>query len=257
MTFSISLRSKADGLLWKPPTSISRTWLELWRRCWPYVLTLKGWKFLSHVKPAVPLRVCGDPLRLRQILINLLGNSINFTDSGQVLVTVEVDDAASDPRTLHFSVSDTGIGIRPDKLDAIFSNFTQADSSTSRRYGGSGLGLAIVKRLVELMGGRVWVESEFGRGSTFHFTARFSEATTEGDERIVAPLKLRDARVLIVDDDRTNRLILNEMMTKAGARVIEAGSGAEALTLIEEARSVGNQFAFLLLDCRMPQMDGL
>src|ERR1019366_10762521 len=128
----------------------------------------KGLEILSHVKPEVPLRVCGDPLRLRQILINLLGNSIKFTDSGQVLVTVDLDDSSKGPRALHFSVSDTGIGIAQDKLAAIFSNFTQADSSTTRRYGGSGLGLAIAKRLVELMGGRVWVESELGRGSVFH-----------------------------------------------------------------------------------------
>ena len=135
-----------------------------------------------------------------------------------MLATVELDDTSPDGQALHFSVSDTGIGIAPDKLDAIFSNFTQADSATSRRYGGSGLGLAIAKRLVELMGGRIWVESEVSRGSTFHFTAKFAKASSEAeDERIVAHLKLRDARVLIVDDDKVNRLILHEMMTKAGA----------------------------------------
>jgi two-component system sensor histidine kinase/response regulator len=218
----------------------------------------KGLEILSHVKPQVPLRVCGDPLRLRQILINLLGNSIKFTEAGQVLVTVEVDHLTQARQGLHFSVSDTGIGIASEKLDSIFSNFTQADSSTTRRYGGSGLGLAIAKRLVELMGGRIWVESEVGRGSVFHFTAQFGPATTEAeDERIVAPLKLRDARVLIVDDDSTNRLILNEMMSKAGAQVVEAPTGAQALRLIQEAREAGNPFGLMLLDCRMPHMDGL
>jgi two-component system, sensor histidine kinase and response regulator len=218
----------------------------------------KGLEILAHVKPEVPLRVCGDSLRLRQILINLLGNSIKFTESGQVLVTVDLDETSEGKRALHFSVSDTGIGIARDKLDAIFSNFTQADSSTSRRYGGSGLGLAIAKRLVELMGGHIWVESEMGHGSVFHFTAQFETATTEAcDEKIVTPAKLGDARVLIVDDNSTNRLILNEMMTKAGAQVVEAEGGAQALHLIEEARRNGNQFGLMLLDCRMPQIDGL
>jgi two-component system sensor histidine kinase/response regulator len=218
----------------------------------------KGIEILSRVKPEVPLRVCGDPLRLRQILINLLGNAIKFTDSGHVLVTVEVDDSSKDRLALHFSVSDTGIGIAADKLDAIFSNFTQADSSTSRQFGGSGLGLAIAKRLVELMGGKIWVESEPGRGSVFHFSAQFAKATsTAEDATSIAPLSLRDARVLVVDDHKTNRLILDEMMTKAGAQVVEAASGAEALRLLEEARRTGHQFSLMLLDCRMPQMDGL
>ncbi len=218
----------------------------------------KGLEILSHVKPEVPVRVCGDSMRLRQILVNLLGNSIKFTESGQVLVTVGRDPSSANPQVLHFSVSDTGIGIAQDKLDSIFSNFTQADSSTTRRYGGSGLGLAIAKRLVDLMGGRIWVESEIGRGSVFHFTAHLAEATTEAEkEKIVAPLELSGARVLVVDDHVTNRIILYEMMTKAGALVTEAESGAEALRLIEASRRAGNPFGLVLLDCRMPQMDGL
>jgi len=217
----------------------------------------KGYEILSHVTAKVPPRLCGDPLRLRQILINLLGNAVKFTDSGQVLVTVELDDTSTGSPALHFSVSDTGIGIARDKIEAVFSNFTQADSSTSRPYEGSGLGLSIAKRMVELMGGRIWVESELGRGSVFHFTAPFAEATTAADdEKMVASQNLRDARVLIVDGDQTSRLILNEMMTKAGARVVEAQNGTEALRQIEEARRAGNQFGFMLFDYRTPQMDG-
>jgi PAS domain S-box-containing protein len=218
----------------------------------------KGLELLSRVKPEVMPRVCGDPLRLRQILINLLGNSIKFTNSGQVLVTVERDEGSTDS-ALHFSVSDTGIGIAEDKLATIFSNFTQADSSTTRRYGGSGLGLAIAKRLVELMGGRIWVESEKDRGSVFHFTAQFEKTQTDETEKkaIALPPQLRDSRVLIVDDNETNRLILKEMMTTAGARPVEAESGARALSLVEEAWRLGSRYGLVLLDRRMPQMDGL
>ena len=132
---------------------------------------------LAHVMPGVPPALVGDRLRLRQVLLNLIGNAVKFTETGQVLLTVERDRESAIRGHLHFSVADTGIGIAKDKLEEVFSNFTQADSSTTRKYGGSGLGLAIVRRLVALMGGRIWVESELGHGSVFHFTAHFQVQT--------------------------------------------------------------------------------
>jgi two-component system sensor histidine kinase/response regulator len=217
----------------------------------------KGLELAMHLMPDVPRQVVGDPLRLRQILINLLGNAIKFTEAGQVLLSVERDSTAGGPGALLFTVADTGIGIAKDKLDAVFANFTQADSSTTRRYGGSGLGLAIAKRLVSLMDGRIWVESELGAGSAFRFTARFgiSDAPRTVEPATVA-LMLRGTRALVVDDNATNRLILREMLTSRGAEVSEAEDGPQGLALLERARQSGRPFGLLLLDCRMPEMDG-
>ena len=145
----------------------------------------KGLELAVHLLPDVPRQLGGDPLRLRQILINLIGNAIKFTETGQVVLTVERDPAGDGPGALLFTVADTGIGIATGKLDAVFANFTQADSSTTRRYGGSGLGLAIAKRLVGLMEGRIWVESELGAGSVFHFTARFEVGDRAARRRTV------------------------------------------------------------------------
>jgi two-component system sensor histidine kinase/response regulator len=217
----------------------------------------KGLELAVHLMPGVPRQLAGDPLRLRQILINLIGNSIKFTETGQVLLTVERDGASGDPGALRFAISDTGIGIAKDTLGALFSNFTQADSSTTRRYGGSGLGLAIVKRLVGLMNGRIWVESELGVGSTFYFTARFEvrDAPRAVESSAVAVMLTR-TRALVVDDNATNRLILREMLTSRGAEVSEAEDGPQGLALLERARLSGQPFNLLLLDCRMPGMDG-
>ncbi len=217
----------------------------------------KGLELAVHLMPDVPRQLGGDPLRLRQILINLIGNAIKFTETGQVLLTVERDPAGDGPGALLFRVSDTGIGIATDKLDAVFSNFTQADSSTTRRYGGSGLGLAIAKRLVALMNGRIWAESELGMGSTFHFTARFevSDAPRAVEPSTVA-LMLSGTRALVVDDNATNRLILREMLSSRGAEVSEAEDGPQGLALLKRARLGGQPFKLLLLDCRMPRMDG-
>jgi two-component system, sensor histidine kinase and response regulator len=174
-----------------------------------------------------------------------------------VLVTVERDSESAAPGHLHFSVADTGIGIPEDKLEEVFSNFTQADSSTTRQYGGSGLGLAIVRRLVALMGGRAWVESDAGKGSVFHFTAQFQLQNEESVEKSSAMnVNLSGMRILVVDDNFTNRLILREMLSNRGAEVDEAGDGPSALDLINHARTSGIPYKLLLLDCRMPGMDG-
>jgi PAS domain S-box-containing protein len=230
----------------------------------------KGLEILSHIKPEVPQRVCGDPLRLRQILINLLGNSIKFTNAGSVIVTVDCGEASADS-TFHFAVSDTGIGIARSKLAAIFSNFTQADSSTARRYGGSGLGLAIAKRLVELMGGRIWVESEVGRGSTFHFTARFAKASTSGsDERIrragnlpanasptrsmMEPAKLDglELSVLLADDSPDNRLLVHSFFKNSCIQFDDAENGRIAVDMWKTRK-----YDLIMMDVQMPEIDGL
>src|ERR1019366_7089669 len=184
-------------------------------------------------------------------------NAIKFTATGQVILTVERMQGSQDPGDLHFSVADTGIGIAKDKLGDIFANFTQADSSTTRRYGGSGLGLAIVKRLVELLGGRVWVESELGRGSVFHFTAKLGVQEKTRTEKFPAlTVMLSGIRALVVDDNATNRLIMREALSSRGAQVSEAESGPVALREVEAARQAARPFDLMLLDCRMPEMDG-
>jgi two-component system sensor histidine kinase/response regulator len=217
----------------------------------------KGLELAVRLMPDVPRQLGGDPLRLRQILINLIGNAIKFTETGQVLLSVERDSVADGPGALLFTVADTGIGIAKDKFDAVFANFTQADSSTTRRYGGSGLGLAISRRLVDLMNGRIWVESELGAGSAFRFTARFEvSAAPRAVEPSTVALMLSGTRALVVDDNATNRLILREMLTSRGAEVSEAEDGPHGLALLERARLSGRPFKLLLLDCRMPGMDG-
>ncbi|MGD0074894.1 MAG: response regulator [Candidatus Binataceae bacterium] len=217
----------------------------------------KGLELAARVLPDVPLTLIGDPLRLSQILVNLLGNAIKFTKTGEVVLTVEREPDSAGSVGLRFSVSDTGIGIPTDKLQSIFASFTQADSSTTRRYGGSGLGLAIAQGLVALMDGKIWVESEVGKGSTFFFTARFDLQTKAPSlTRRSASVDLRDVPVLVVDDNATNRLILRELLSRAGATVREAADGEQALAEFERAREAGKPFELLLLDCMMPGMDG-
>ena len=209
-----------------------------------------------RLAPTLPRMVVGDSLRLRQVLTNLVGNAIKFTEQGEVVIGVEADRTDRDGRTLLFSVSDTGIGIDPDKLSTIFSAFTQADSSTTRRYGGSGLGLAIVERLVNLMGGRVWAESEKGRGSVFRFTTRLQPATNVEPPPALREPALAGKRILVVDDNATNRLILREMLGQRGALITEANSAPAGLEAIDYARRTSLPFDLVLVDCRMPSMDG-
>jgi two-component system, sensor histidine kinase and response regulator len=210
----------------------------------------------ARILPDVPLRLIGDQLRLRQVLINLVGNAIKFTERGEVVLTIEHDEATAAAGMLRFSVRDTGIGIAREQLESVFDSFTQADSSSTRKYGGSGLGLAIAKRLVELQGGRIWVESEPGKGSTFYFTARFNVpdgAPREADDHSAG---LKGLRVLVVDDNATNRLILRETLARRGAKITEADSGAAALEQWRRAQALHKPYKLILLDCRMPGMDG-
>jgi PAS domain S-box-containing protein len=218
----------------------------------------KGLELAVRIAPEVPLRVVGDPLRLRQVLINLVGNAIKFTERGEVVLTVESAPQASngaEGRVLRFSVRDTGIGIAPEKCEAIFQSFTQADSSMTRRYGGSGLGLTIARRLVELMGGRIWVESEAGHGSTFHFTARLKTAERPRTGLEEAPA-LDGVRALVVDDNASVRAIVREMLQARGAEVVEAEGGEAGLRALGEANGAKRPFKVLIVDSDMPAMVG-
>ncbi|MEQ1792566.1 MAG: response regulator [Nitrospira sp.] len=214
----------------------------------------KGIELITHVAADAPQIVMGDPTRLRQILINLLGNAVKFTERGEIVMRVQRDDPSPD-HFIHLSVRDSGIGIPEDKLDTIFENFTQVDSSTTRKYGGTGLGLSISRRLAELMGGRIWAESTLGAGCTMHVTARLPQATTEPSTGGAGPL-LTDTRIIVVDDNETNRLVCNDILTRAGARIVEAADGPAALTAMRTAHASGTPFHLAILDCHMPNMDG-
>jgi signal transduction histidine kinase/DNA-binding response OmpR family regulator len=217
----------------------------------------KGLELVSYVDHQVPTIMLGDPMRLRQIVLNLIGNAIKFTDDGEIVVRVYADTDRDDKGRLQFSVSDTGIGIPKEKLETIFKSFTQVDSSTTRRYGGTGLGLTISQRLVQLMGGRIWAESEQGIGSTFVFTVRLEEAEAQQQELLRVPnIDLGGKRVLVVDDNATNRMIIGEILTRQSAEVVQASGGRPALDAYEAAEASGETFDFLLLDCKMSEMDG-
>jgi two-component system sensor histidine kinase/response regulator len=205
----------------------------------------------------VPSHLLGDPSRLRQILVNLVGNAIKFTQQGEILVTIGSSRLDAGGVELHFKVKDTGIGIPPEKQGLLFKAFSQADSSTTRKYGGTGLGLAISARLVELMGGKMWMESSDGKGSTFHFTARF--VLVEGKAQSSSPAlaaELQGLAVLVVDDNETNRRILCEMTRGWGMRPYSAESGPLGLAALETAQQKGDPFRLVLIDGNMPVMDG-
>jgi len=224
----------------------------------------KGLELAYAVHPAVPDRLCGDAGRLRQILVNLVGNAIKFTEQGEVVVDIQpvataADVASWDQETiaLRFAVRDTGIGIPPDKQQMILEPFVQADGSTTRMYGGTGLGLAIATQLVELMGGHLWIESEIDRGSTFGFTIRFQVCHAPETAVPAAPMvDVRDLPVLVVDDNATNRRILQEMLSRWQMWPTMVESGRQALARLEQAREQGEPFAMVLLDAHMPEMDG-
>ena len=217
----------------------------------------KGLELLHSVDSNVPDTVVGDPGRLRQLILNLVGNAIKFTDRGEVLMQVSVESQSADDLWLHFTVSDTGVGIPHAKRTEIFGAFAQADDSITRKFGGTGLGLAISSRLVELMGGRIWVESEPDHGSVFHFTAHLGAQAEPVPAP--APLDLRDLRelpVLIVDDNATNRRLLVEILSKWGMNPTAVDGGLSALLALKENESPAKMFRLILLDAQMPDMDG-
>jgi len=210
-----------------------------------------------HIVADVPERVLGDPGRLRQVLLNVMGNAVKFTAEGEVVLRVTVEGTDPDRVTLHFAVTDTGIGIPQEQLSRIFQAFTQADSSTTRRYGGTGLGLAIVVRLVELMGGRVWVESTEGKGSTFFFTATFDRPMAAvAPASAVSPRALEGLRVLVVDDNATNRRILDEMLASWQMDPTTVSDADAALKTLKDSSPDDPGFDVLITDCQMPDVDG-
>jgi two-component system, sensor histidine kinase and response regulator len=217
----------------------------------------KGLELLCEIAPSVPDVVRGDSNRLRQVIVNLVGNAIKFTHQGEVALNVHVEFEQAEDLTLHFTISDSGIGIPSEKQKLIFQPFAQADTSTTRKYGGTGLGLTISKRLVELMDGKIWVESEVGRGTKFHFTARLKRSEKPVEvETIAPPEALRGVKVLIVDDNRTNRRILEGMVKRWEMKSTTVESGEDALAQLSSAQDEGAPFGLVLTDMHMPQMDG-
>jgi two-component system, sensor histidine kinase and response regulator len=218
---------------------------------------MKNLELAWRVGPEVPEHLIGDMGRLRQVLVNLVGNAVKFTERGEVAVDVEKQAEDESGVLLHFRVRDTGIGIPKEKQTMIFEAFTQADSSSTRNYGGTGLGLAITSRLVELIGGKLWVESEPGKGSTFHFTAHFGFAADNGYMRETPdPELLSGLRVLVVDDNETNRTILVEMLSAWGAQPSAANGGKAALEALARAYKQGRPLGLVITDMQMPGMDG-
>src|SRR5467141_2268800 len=217
----------------------------------------KGLELLCEMAPSVPDVVRGDSNRLRQVVINLIGNAIKFTDQGEVALNIHVEAEDGDDRIIHFIVSDTGIGIPAEKQKLIFQPFAQADTSTTRKYGGTGLGLTISKRLVSLMDGNMWVESEVGRGTQFHFTARLKTSEKPIAVGTTAPPEtLRGVKVLIVDDNQTNRRILEGMLKRWEMKSTCVEDGEEALVQRPAAQNAEAPYALVLTDMHMPKMDG-
>jgi two-component system, sensor histidine kinase and response regulator len=219
--------------------------------------TEKGLEIACRVAPEIPDHLRGDSGRLQQVLVNLLGNAVKFTEAGEIFVNVNAESITTDKVRLHISVSDTGIGIPKDKVEQIFHPFEQAESSTTRRFGGTGLGLAISRQLVEMMHGRIWIDSELGRGSKFHFTAEFGIAA---DQHRAAPAELdslRDLPVLVVDDNFTNRRILSELLQHWHMQPVLADSAAAARQALQAAAASQRPIRLILLDHHMPGEDGI
>lgn len=221
----------------------------------------KALELLFDTAHDVPVHLIGDPLRLSQVLTNLATNAVKFTPSGEIIIKTEVQPAeagqSSDTIFLRFSVRDTGIGMTEEQIGKLFQSFSQVDGSITRRYGGTGLGLAISKYLTQLMGGKIWVESQYGVGSTFSFTVPLRIAEDVGDRKKSPPPDLRGLRVLVVDDNPTARKILMEICTSFTFRVSQARSGEEALLKIRNAVTEEKPFDLILMDWRMPGMDGI
>jgi len=209
-----------------------------------------------YLSPAVPCSLYGDPTRLQQILVNLIGNAIKFTDQGFIELRVVPNPEISEPGALLFSVTDTGIGIPKDKLETIFESFTQGHVSTARQYGGTGLGLAICKQFAALMGGHIWADSTVGQGSTFSCALRFEVEPQPPIDQLSTFEDLKALRVLVVDDNATNRLIVREALTAWAMLAREARDGLTGLAELKRARDSGEPYQFVLLDSRMPDLDG-
>jgi len=216
----------------------------------------KGLELNCLIEPDVPEALVGDPSRLRQVLINLLGNSLKFTERGEINLKVRRERAEEGSLSLHFSVEDTGIGIPAEKQAGIFKAFTQVDGSTARRFGGTGLGLTICRQLVQMMGGRIWVESTPGQGSTFHFTASFGTVQASELPLPLEEAQLQGVRALVVDDNLTNRRVLESMLTGWGMTPTLAASGKQALQILVQALETRRPFSLVLTDANMPGMDG-
>ncbi|WP_404307638.1 PAS domain-containing protein [Neorhodopirellula lusitana] len=217
----------------------------------------KGLELAFRVAPEIPSWMMGDPGRLRQILVNLVGNAIKFTESGEVVVEVEQDLQHEVTHQLRICVRDTGIGIPAEKCESIFHEFEQADASTTRRYGGTGLGLTISSRLVEMMGGRIWAESELGKGSHFYFTTTLEEAPAHlHTSRSRGVVIVGGTKVLVVDDNETNRLILQEMFANWGMTTVLADGSPTAIQAITKAESQDAPFGLVVTDVNMPDEDG-
>ena len=219
----------------------------------------KGLEMACLIHPDITSDLRGDPGRLRQILVNLVGNAIKFTHQGEIVIRAEPIEETPAHITIHFSVEDTGIGIPYERQAAVFDRFTQADGSTTRKYGGTGLGLTISRQLVDMMGGKIGVTSTPGVGSTFWFEIRFGKQPTE--KRVTAPLTLGpvnliQARVLIIDDNQTNRTVLTKNVEALGSRVDAVASGAKGLESLRNAHRAGDPYHVVLLDMQMPGMDG-
>jgi CheY-like chemotaxis protein/nitrogen-specific signal transduction histidine kinase/HPt (histidine-containing phosphotransfer) domain-containing protein len=216
----------------------------------------KGLELACMIHPQVPTLLRGDPGRLRQVLMNLGGNAVKFTEKGEVVIRVELSEETKDRVRLLFSVTDTGIGIPKDKQEKIFESFVQADGSATRKYGGAGLGLSISRRLVKLLGGQIGVESQPGKGSRFWFTATFEKQKEFKEISFTLPPDIRGLRILVVDDNQTNRTILVKMLESFGCSPEAIASGNEAIQVLKRVVRQEKPFDLVLLDMQMPQMDG-
>jgi two-component system, sensor histidine kinase and response regulator len=216
----------------------------------------KSLEIIHQISPKVPSLLRGDPMRLRQIIANMVNNSIKFTESGEVSVSIERVSEDRGSVELAFKIRDTGIGIPADRQDRLFKSFSQVDSSTTRRYGGTGLGLAICKRLSEMMGGQIGFQSNNGGGSIFWFTASFQKQKRPAEEPLRLPTGMRSKRILVVDDNRTNREVLGNYLKIWGCRSSEACGGPDALKILHQAAKERDPFDLAIIDHMMPDMDG-
>ncbi|GAB6908643.1 PAS domain S-box protein (fragment) [Desulfosarcina cetonica] len=212
-------------------------------------------ELLCRIDDNIPALVKGDPLRFRQVITNLLGNAPKFTESGEIELALLVEDENDARVKLHATIRDTGIGIPEDKLAVIFEPFQQADGSTTRKYGGTGLGLSICKQISNLMGGDVWVESQVGKGSTFHFTAWLKKCAEKQVRRII-PVSLKDRRILVVEDNVANARILKQLLDASGMRTTTIHRGGDVLPAVQQAFAEVDPFHLCIADLRMPDMDG-